>query len=115
MQEDPLRSGLHRAGSLHSGMRGAEASTHRRYFHFASSWVARVTALRGVESALKSTFNVFPSCFCRSDFVTLPFQGAEVLLDSVMPLSGNRWGSLAGGWGAVVESKSSSLRAWKKT
>ncbi|KAG3269324.1 A-kinase anchoring protein 1 [Ictidomys tridecemlineatus] len=25
----------------------------------------------------------------RSDFVTLPFQGAEVLLDSVMPLSGN--------------------------
>ena len=41
-------------------------------------------------------FNVFLSCFSRSDFVTLPFQGAEVLLDSVMPLSGNRWGLLAG-------------------
>uniref|UniRef100_A0A673VFP9 A-kinase anchoring protein 1 n=1 Tax=Suricata suricatta TaxID=37032 RepID=A0A673VFP9_SURSU len=26
----------------------------------------------------------------RSDFVTLPFQGAEVLLDSVMPLSGDK-------------------------
>ncbi|TFJ95647.1 inosine-5-monophosphate dehydrogenase [Platysternon megacephalum] len=25
----------------------------------------------------------------RSDFVTLPFQGAEVLLDNVVPLSGN--------------------------
>lgn len=44
--------------------------------------------------------------------MTLPFQGAEVLLDSVMPLSGNRCGLLAGGvyvWGAV-ESRSFSLR-----
>ena len=44
------------------------------------------------ESAFKSMLNVLLSCLSRSDFVTLPFQGAEVLLDSVMPLSGNRWG-----------------------
>lgn len=93
---DAGRASEVRAGSLHSGVRGAEASAHHRDLGFASSWVAGVTALRGVESAFKSAFNAFPSGFCRSDFVTLPFQGAEVLLDSVMPLSGNRWGSLAG-------------------
>lgn len=49
-------------------------------------------------------FNMFFSCFSRSDFVTLPFQGAEVLLDSVMPLSGNSRGLWLEGWGAVVES-----------
>lgn len=27
----------------------------------------------------------------RSDFVTLPFQGAEVLLDNIAPLSGTTW------------------------
>lgn len=48
-------------------------------------------------------FKVFFSCFSRSDFVTLPFQGAEVLLDSVMPLSGNSGGLWLEGWGAVVE------------
>lgn len=41
---------------------------------------------RGVQAELG------PGLSFRSDFVTLPFQGAEVLLDSVMPLSGNRWG-----------------------
>lgn len=40
--------------------------------------------------------------------MTLPFQGAEVLLDSVMPLSGNRWGLWLGGTG--VERRSFSLR-----
>lgn len=51
-----------------------------------------------------SMLNLFLSCLPRSDFVTLPFQGAEVLLDSVMPLSGNSWGLWLGGLlGTVVE------------
>lgn len=48
----------------------------------ASAWGGQ----RGVQAELG------PGLSFRSDFVTLPFQGAEVLLDSVMPLSGNRWG-----------------------
>lgn len=56
----------------------------------------------GVELAFRAMFSVFLSYCSRSDFVTLPFQGAEVLLDSVMPLSGNRCGLLAGGvWGGA--------------
>lgn len=62
------------------------------------------------ESAVKSVFSLCLSCLSRSDFVTLPFQGAEVLLDSVMPLSGNRWGLWLGGAQAGVESRSFSLR-----
>lgn len=68
----------------------------------------------GAELAFRAMFNVFLSCCSRSDFVTLPFQGAEVLLDSVIPLSGNRCGLLAGGLGGAgraVESRSFSLRA----
>lgn len=48
---------------------------------------------------LQSVYTLVQVCsllFSRSDFVTLPFQGAEVLLDNIAPLPGTVWKSL---WG----------------
>lgn len=48
---------------------------------------------------LQSVYTPVKVCsllFSRSDFVTLPFQGAEVLLDNIAPLPGTVWKSL---WG----------------